>query len=127
MLLSRTSSPNTRPPRPCSRVSWTHQRPYSGKAGIGSFGPLPAALGSTIWISPRIQGRSCLPAVVNRRALLGERAHGLAEVLRRHQARQLWPQGREGGRLTLLFVTVHGGDGCTYPERRRRGDLAREL
>ena len=72
-------------------------------------------------------GWSCLPAVVNRRALLGERAHGLAEVLRRHQARQLGPQGREGRRLTLLFVTVHGRDGRAYPERRRRGDLAREL
>ena len=68
-----------------------------------------------------------LPAVVDRRALFGERAYGLAEVLRGHQACQLWPQGREGRRLAFLFVAVHGRDGRAYPERRGRGDRAREL
>ena len=48
-----------------------------------------------------------LPAVVDRRALLGARAHRLAEVLGRHQARQLWPHVREGRRLTILFVAMH--------------------
>jgi len=35
--------------------------------------------------------------------------------------------GPEGRRLTVLFVTVHRGDGRTYPEWRRHGDLAGDL
>src|SRR5258708_27939060 len=101
---------------------------HVGLDGAVSCERCPVAVHLGIYARGRLwPGRSCLPAVVNRRALLGERPYGLAEVLRRHQARKFWPQGREGRRLTFLFVTVHGRDRRTYPERRRRGDLARTL
>src|SRR5258708_15919150 len=93
---------------------------HVGLDGAVSCERCPVAVHLGIYARGRLwPGRSCLPAVVNRRALLGERPYGLAEVLRRHQARKFWPQGRSGPRLTSLLVTLHRPDAPPYPHRPR--------